>query len=346
MTTRCRPHRPRRPGQAGPDLDPDQLGHLLDGLLAAWSDLDPTDPAPPPVEQAGPEPADPDVEGRDGWTGSTGPAPDAPFPLAVGVVGGDPTEVELAVRELDGPDPVSQLYGFVAPPSWTAFGVVAPGRVHPVADLAGGPNHPRDPDGSGPDRASRSVVVGLLVSRRGHQVSATRGAGRIEASGEPAQGRLPDACRRALGLPTAPPEARVLELWSVLWLERVLASRLVDPRACSWDEVAWSFPGCGPGSDSWPDARSGSAATDRLRAAAEVAQQWTWRDLRRVHAAGHVASFGVHPADAAWMDDGMFSREALGGLPRLDDLVVELRDLLAPSVVAQLERALLGWGLA
>ena len=34
------------------------------------------------------------------------------------------------------------------------------------------------------------------------------------------------------------------------------------------------------------------------------------------------------PADAAWMDDGMFSREALGGLPRLSDLVIELGDLL------------------
>jgi hypothetical protein len=310
VTTHCRPH--RSPTSA-PDLDQLQLTCLLEGVLANW--LPELDPLPAELaDLAGlaielPEPAE--------------------LPMAVGVVDGDATTLELALHPLAGPDPVQDLFGFVAPPTWSAFGMVASGRTRA---LPGSAPHPA---------ADQVVLVGLLVSRRGTSASLTWGPHPIEPSGEPAVGRIPDACRRTLGLSTEPPRSPVIELWATLWLERVLSDVLADPGSRTWPELAWAFPAFGVLSG----VRSPAPTVEAVVAAGDAAQVWTWGDLRRLHAAGPVPSFGIEPADADWMDDGMFSREALGGLPRLHDLVVELGDLLAPSLSSQVERALQAWGL-
>ncbi len=309
MTTRCRPHRTN----PAPDLDQVQLTGLLQGILANWLPL--LGPVPLELTELAalaidlPQPAE--------------------LPMAVGVVGGDARAVELALHPLSGPDPVRDLFGFVAPLTWSAFGLVASGRTRA---LGGSTPHP------GGDQA---VLVGLLISRRGEVASLTWAPHPLDTSGESAVGRIPDACRRSLGLATEAPQAQVVELWATLWLERVLSDVLVEPGPRTWPELAWSFPAFGVLSGS----RSSSASLDAVVSAGHAAQVWSWGDLRRMHAAGTVASFGIDPADAAWMDDGMFSREALGGLPRLSDLVIELGDLLAPRVTSDIERALQAWGL-
>ncbi len=248
------------------------------------------------------------------------------------MIGGDARAIELALHPLWGPDPVRDLFGFVAPPTWSAFGVVAAGRTRA---LSGPTAHP-DAD------ADQAVLVGLLLSRRGEAASLTWAPHHpLDTSGESAIGRIPDACRRSLGLATEAPRAPVIELWATLWLERVMADVLAEPGARTWGEVAWAFPAFGVLAGS----RSSASSLDSLVAAGQSAQVWSWDDLRRLHAAGTVASFGVDPADAAWMDDGMFSREALGGLPALSDLVIELGDLLSPRVTGEIGRALQAWGL-
>ncbi len=310
MTTRCRPH---RSSPAAPDLDQIQLTCLLEGILSNWLPLLGSVPS---------ELADLAALAID--------LPElAELPMAVGVVGGDARALELALHPLSGPDPVQDLFGFVAPPTWSAFGLVATGRTRAAA---GCPPHPA---------ADQAVLVGFLVSRRGETASLTWGSHLLDPSGEPVVGRIPDACRRSLGLPTEAPQAPVIELWATLWLERVLTDVLAEPGPRTWDELAWSFPAFGVLSG----ATATSTSVESVVAAGDAAQVWSWADLRRLHAAGTVASFGVTPADAAWMDDGMFSREALGGLPRLKDLVIELGDLLAPRVCSDVERALLAWGL-
>jgi hypothetical protein len=65
-----------------------------------------------------------------------------------------------------------------------------------------------------------------------------------------------------------------------------------------------------------------------------------WSALRRACAAGCVDVADVDRAGAAWMDDGMFSREALGGYPPLTQMVADLRELLPWSCYEQLLGAL------
>jgi len=103
---------------------------------------------------------------------------DLPGPIAVGVVALDADGADLAVRPLDGSDPVDELAGWRAPPHWLAFGLIAPGTTR------------EDPP--------RAVRFGLLVARDGTEVAAVRAdTGAISAM-TPARGRVPEACRRVL----------------------------------------------------------------------------------------------------------------------------------------------------
>jgi len=300
MTTRCRPHHASTPPAC---LDRPQLAHLLEGLVSAFAD---------PLLARG----------------------DA-LPVAVAVIGADPVDAEVDLILLDSPDPAAELFGLVAPASWTAFGVVASGRV--LSD--------------GLDPAE--VLVGTLVSRRGQQVTLTRAwpgslEGPLDRSFETApdepSGRIPDACRRVLGLPTTPPRSGVLELWATLWLEGLLVSMLAEPRACTWAEVVGRFPIGVGGRPSLGD--DDATVTRRLLDAADSVDGWTWDELRQIHARGPIAALGIDPDEAAWMDDGMFSREVLGGLPPVGELATELTALLDARVMALVHRALLTWGLA
>ncbi len=311
MTTRCRPHRSPAPA---PDLDPVQLTSLLEGILANW--LPELGSVPPELGHlealslGGPEPVE--------------------LPLAVGVVSADCDTIELALHPLWGPEPVGDLFGFVAPPTWLAFGVVASGTARALAGASPSPG------------ADQAVLVGFLVSRRGQCAHLTWSAGALGRSSQAPGGRIPDACRRSLGLPTDDPQAPVIELWATLWLERVLVDLLAEPRSPSWTQLAWSFPAFGVLSGCDPAA---TVTVDSLVAVGHAAQLWGWGELRRLQAAGTTSSFGITPADAQWMDDGMFSREALGALPGLRELVVDLAELLAPTVADDVERALQAWGL-
>jgi hypothetical protein len=61
-----------------------------------------------------------------------------------------------------------------------------------------------------------------------------------------------------------------------------------------------------------------------------------WAILRRECAGGLLAVGGVSPATAAWMDDGMFSRQVLAAYPDLHELVADLAALLPANVWQQL----------
>ena len=114
--------------------------------------------------------------------------------MAVGVVGGDARAVELALHPLWGPDPVRDLFGFVAPPTWSAFGVVASGRTRAL----GGPTpHPG---------ADQAVLVGLLLSRRGEAASLTWAPPPPRhCRANPPSGGSPTPVDAAWGWPPRPP---------------------------------------------------------------------------------------------------------------------------------------------
>jgi hypothetical protein len=267
------------------------------------------------------------------------PRPDGP--IAIGVHGHG-EGVEVAVRPLAGPDPVRSLYGFVAPPEWFAFGVVARGTARRP-----GPAPDRRPTGRAPQG---HVQFGLLVTRLGEQVVAARGDdGVVEQIHriDPADqggGRIPDACRRALRLATPPPEGDTGELWATLWLETLLVRSLGDPRPIPWPEAVRAYPAFEAVVEG--DPALCSLVGDHLVELGQAARRaWPWEQLLASSAAGLVPACGVEPGAARWMDVGMFSREVLGQFPPLSELVADLSSVLDADVVDRIERCLDGWGL-
>jgi hypothetical protein len=250
-------------------------------------------------------------------------------------------ELDLAVRPLDGPDPVRSLFGFVAPPEWSAFGVLAAGRARSL-----------DPgeDARVVGSAGRRVHLGLLVTRQGEQVVAVHGDDDLAEqplhldAAEHGTGRIPDACRRVLQLPTAPPERDTRELWATLWLETLLVRSLADPHPIAWSEVVHAYPAFDAVVDG--DAALGALVSDHLVELGHAAcRAWRWDELLGACAAGQVPACGVDPEVATWMDVGMFSREVLGQFPAIDDLVVDLGTVLAADVAARIDRCLDAWGV-
>jgi hypothetical protein len=224
--------------------------------------------------------------------------PSQPTAVGISLGGGD---VEFAVKPLEHADVVRAVAGFRAPDAWHAFAVVAPGTAR---HLDGGP--------------PRAVVVGALAARDGFTTSALVGVDDVDASArDDGDGRVLDACRRVLGLPTPPPTIGPQWWAAVHWVERVLRAVL--------DAELGRAP-------TWPSLR-------RLDDGARYARR-PWAALRRACAAGRVQVADIGRVDAAWMDDGMFSREALGGYPPLQQLVADLRELLPWSCYEQLLAAL------
>jgi hypothetical protein len=253
-------------------------------------------------------------------------------------LGADP--LDLAVRALDGHHPVEALVGFVAPDDWSAVGVVAPATAHHL-DTAAGVTAPFDNG----DR----IVTAHLIARDGASASVGRRSdGSVWSTSAPSgvdqpSGRLDDVLRRALGLPTQPPPADSAELWARLWLDRVLAEVGGRPdRSWSWASLAVLHPAAQLVVD---DLRGRVAEVVRAmpRLAEMLSRRRTWGDLRRDHLSGDWTTPSIQPDVARWMDDGIFSRWLLDGVPSCGETLVALRDLLPRRLVRRIEASLTGW---
>lgn len=221
--------------------------------------------------------------------------------LAVGVVATD-DGIELHARPLTTDDPVTELATIEAPAAWQAFGVATGG----TARLAAEPDRPREP-----------VRVVVLVDRRGQVTSAMTGHGPLLGPDAAAttpdpthldQGRIPDACRRVLGLPTAPPPVPPADLLVLRWLDALTTAGLAQPGVVTWTQAAALLP----------DTTGAS-----------------WSDLRRQTIRGVPVVDDIDSHMAAWMDDGMFAREALGRYPAASLLLSLLTETLPPATLTQ-----------
>ena len=225
---------------------------------------------------------------------------DGPLAVALAAYSHD-GHIDLSVRPLPSIDPIGSLFGFYAPDQWLAFGVALRGHARHL-DLPGG--------------AAIPVRISYLLDRNGSEVSVARAEGTepllVDLRGNPAAlGRVPDTCRRVLGIPTSPPDADPQLLWGLDWLDRVLASvvgRDLGSRPLTWPEVRCLHRG-----------RSSSNAP--------------WSILRRECAAGQLDIAGLSPCEAEWMDDGMFSRQSITSYPDLIDLLSDLAELLPNETV-------------
>jgi hypothetical protein len=240
---------------------------------------------------------------------------------------------ELTWFPIDPVHPLDLLLGFVAPTHWSALGVSSCGLQHQLGDDG------RVVRGADPPR----VRITVLTDRSGRGAGLLRRGAGLTALPGPPEGTVVDACRRALGVDTAPPPRTTVGLWTRCWLDRVVDSLAGSGGAGAgpptWRDITRLHPassaastlGSGVGRGLDPD-----ALADATRALADA---WPWARLRADPAVVDVPGPLPDARVAAWMDDGMWARWLLAAFPALDDLVDAACSLLAPDLARAARQA-------
>jgi len=228
-------------------------------------------------------------------------------PLLVRVEG-----AALGFKELEG-HPLDTLLGFTAPADWLALGVCAEGWA---ASLDAGC---RPSQAKGRMRM-RSTI---FVARDGVVASGLRlaGDGFTLMAGE-GYGTILDGLKCALGVPTAPPEVPFEG-----WVARMLLMLIIGDVPRGHRRVPWC----------------------QLRPSLEkyrsLADDGSWEAFRGVAAKHENVVADLTPEVAVWMDEGMFSRWVIGGMPSYEHLLDEARRACTQEAFSQLRRQLKAWGL-
>jgi hypothetical protein len=242
------------------------------------------------------------------------------------VDGDAPPERCLRWRPLDGAHPLDVLLGFTAPPHWLALGVSSTGKARRL-----------DADDEVPQGArAQPVRITLLIDRSGDARAVMRLDGDVIPLRERPEGTVADACRRALGQPTAPPPSSTLGLWTLAWLDRLVeaAGHASTAPMREWSQVAGLHAAAAPALG-----RRGAAFDPGALAAAAtaLAEAWPWPRLRAEPAVVDLPGPPLTSTVAAWMDDGMFARWLLADLPNDADLLAAVHALLPPTLAEGVE---------
>ena len=189
------------------------------------------------------------------------------------------------------------MAGFIAPPEWTAVGVVTTGRQPPRARRRRSFRMPEAIAATHPAHVpDRSVGCGdhVVDSARFTSHARSRAPRRSGRSGR-------GACRRVLGLATAPPSEGP-EVWlTARWLDQLLGSdrsdREVGRRGRSRSVTIRLIA-------------AGSAPTPAAVAtlAGQAAEQFNWERLRLLATRSQDTDAAMTRAVADWMDAGCFAR--------------------------------------
>jgi hypothetical protein len=259
-------------------------------------------PVPPAVQSSAPPPPaiDPAMLGQLCELLVRSAASLAGPPLLVRLRDLGQVSVELEMEPVS--DVRASLMGSTLGSEFHGLGCLVSGRARSLGDPV---------DGVPPGAVLGQATAALVVWRDGTTASCLRVAGgepRVQVDlpgrlvGVECLGRLVDVVRRCLGLATSPPQVSVTDLELRVWLHRVLsiAADGVRVDAHTIDALAPPVP------DSW--------------------EVW-----RRQRADGAWPELGVPPDRAAWMDTGMFAREAVSSFPDPAEVMVHLADLLAPD---------------
>lgn len=211
---------------------------------------------------------------------------------------------DVGTKPLEGA-PAEMLMGTVVPDHWWALGVAVGGWARPL--------RPTGQLGEPTGRAANVVVV----TRSGEIVSRTRIGGQTLTE-TPAYGLTLDVIQRALGLPTAPPQVTTGHYFAAVWLERVIAVSAERPRGgrrLRWPEVCRLHPTFTVLSDEDPTESSMELA------AIAIERSCQWERLRWLVVERAWPERTLTPTDAAWFDEGSFSRWVLGNRPPLPALL-------------------------
>jgi hypothetical protein len=199
------------------------------------------------------------------------------------------------------------------------------------------------------ERASDSglwVRLVHLVARDGttHSTIARDDGEQPIASQSTAEGLIDDVCKRVLGLPTPPPRTDVIDVFTRIWLFDVLGS--LEPPACpTWAALASMHPAVGMVRATDP-ALAALAAERLVTSGRTLAQSNPWSRVRESCASGAWPIDDISPAEAAWLDDGSFSRLVESMWPDIGELVDALAAMLPTRVMREVHDTLVAWGLA
>lgn len=228
---------------------------------------------------------------------------------------------DLGILPLErGTHPFTALAGFRAPADWDVLGIRAVGTARDVEQ---------------PAAAGRRCATTLLLDRHGREVALLRTGDEVRLLPGQMDGTIPDACRRALGLPTAPAPPSSAGLWTVIWLDRVLAA-WSDPSTrrsvtSGWTALSRLHPAVaehGPRALDHPDAL--------VRLARAHAEAWPWERLRAQPEAAPTPGPILPTSVTQWMDDGFYARWAIGAFPSIGQLGRDLPALLGAPLGPQL----------
>jgi len=231
--------------------------------------------------------------------------------LLLRVTSADRDGADLGTKPIDG-HPLDTLLAFTAPAEWQAIGVSAEGWA---ASMDSGVRPSQS-------KGRMRVRTTTLVARDGAVAAGVRKAGgELEQMGAGA-GTVLDALKRAMGLPTAPPDVPF-----VAWVARMLLLLIIGDGPRAHRRVPW-----------WQL----RTELDRHK---DLAVEGSWGTLRGLAAKRENVVADLTPDVAAWMDEGMFARWVIGGMPSFDHLHEETRKACTPEAFTQVRRQLRAWGL-
>ena len=282
--------------------------------------------SPPPVCRGGPTPSLGDLAGILHRSTAHIQAP------VLVTIEQDRNTVSLGTWEVPGTvdHPADVLLGFIAPPSWSAFGLVTSGRIHRLDADAGFASAAKP----------ESVRATVLLDRTGAAASIIEHAGfPLEVLPDPPEGWVADALARVLGRPTPPP-AQSLAAWvEAAWLDQIATVVLARPGGVrSWPALARLHP----------LAPQGPTVAGIVLAAQSMALDCEshWGRIRRLWGASLANKSPVTPpggtmvAPDTWFDDGSFARWSQRDLPPADALLPAILDALPDSLANELRDAL------
>lgn len=253
--------------------------------------------------------------------------------------GGDQPGLAFGFRVLDaGQHPLDVLLGFTAPAAWAGLGVICFGWASPIAhDQLDAARHTTSGPRPSQHPERMRVRVTTLVDRTGEErATATLEDGTVVD--EPGSGTVTDALRRALDVPTAPAPVGTAELFAALWL----ADLAQAGRPQSWPEAALRHPAMQMLAGRFPSPQP----EELIGCGRSLHRTMTWERLRQRAADGRIdLDVGIDAPLAAWMDEGMFARWVLGGVPPLPRLLADAASVLPADVLRRVRRALRAWNL-
>jgi len=231
------------------------------------------------------------------------------------------TEIHIETRGLRSHDPVAELIGLRAEPSWVGVGVRAPATSRRV-------------DG-GDDSACTFVH---LLDPQVFSVTHLRidGDETIELGPDATvrEGRIPDACRRMFALPTSAPPIDMSQFVLDAWLAQVLRAALLSP-GLTWPQVIGLSLVHHLGSFATTAATPSPAVM--AGALNHTAQNLDWHRYRSACVSlGGCPVSELTACQIEWMDTGMFARWAQGSLPCSGELLDLLEPTLEPTAYDQL----------